>query len=601
MNSIDLDVPTTTKGIQTPFKKGDVQRWLEGLPKRHDSQVVEAVTAKLSEYNRIALKPEFRFEIAECLISQVELLVENISRRHEQIEFPVSKQERMISDRVQMLLAEMCISYKHVVIDLAAEGQEEAASELLPGALLQVVRLLAMRILQGYIVYTPAAIGVWKELHRLYRYAEKIDMARTRVEHLADQTAGDVYKKILLLALSNPFHLMQGEARITFDKLSKWALSCRIRHPAEYPSQDPSQFYAARFFVDMDADEPPGYGLAGNRMPPTDARILDVQPVMQIAEDQIRQMTLKGQLPVRERLARDLLRRLRIAWKGRLLRSSERNKQQRDIHIVGGLRAFHQAITGVVVFQPEQSEMKLHGSDLQSGNMLSLSPLDDEPWKQQDVRGKLETGMIKPRGLKFDMEHQDNDVWERSLSTGGTRSTQIEENLDLKFASRRGLLHQLDVSDSGIGAVCATGIEVKFRVGDLVGIADDAGELIWNVGVVSWLRYLDATHMSIGLHRIHGFAAAAAVRGMEGMGADSDYHRALSVQVGDNTTLLIVPAGSFDVGSIVLVNTGKSLELQILRTIRHSTKGFTGYIVEPVELSSGRKERLIQSLYKLLK
>lgn len=599
MNSIDIDVPTTTKGIQTPFKKEDVQRWLEGLPKLHDSQVIEAITAKLSEYNRITLKPEFRFEIAECLISQVELLVENISRRHEHMEYPVSKQERTTSDRVQMLLAEMCISYKHVVIDLAAEGQEETV--LLTGALLQVVRLLAMRILQGYIVYTPAAIGVWKELHRLYRYAEKIDMARTRVEHLADQTVGDVYKKILLLALSNPFHLMQGEARITFDKLSKWALSCRIRHPAEYPSQDPSQFYAARFFVDMDADEPPGYGLAGNRMPPTDARILDVQPVMQIAEDQIRQMTLKGQLPVRERLARDLLRRLRIAWTGRLLRSSERNKQQRDIPIVSGLRACHQAITGVAAFQPEQSEMKLHGTDFQSGSMLSLTPLDDEPWKQQDVRGKLETGMIKPRGLKFDMEHQDNDVWERSLSAGVTRSTQMEDNLDLKFAGRRGLLHQLDVSDTGIGAVCATGIEIKFRVGDLVGIADNAGELIWNVGVVSWLRNMDATHMSVGLHRIHGIAAAVAVRGMEGMGADSDYHRALSVQVGDKATLLIIPAGSFDVGSTVLVNTGKSLELQLLRTIRHSTKGFTGYIVEAVELSSERRERLIQSLYTLLK
>lgn len=599
MISLDLDVPATTAAAQAPFKKADIQRWLEDLPKVHDSKIIEAVIAKLKESNRLELKPEFRFEIAECFISQIELLTENAARRHEQLEFPISKQERLASDRVQELLTEMCVSYKRVVLDLAA-GRQGDVNALLPSALLQATRLLVVRVLQGYVLYTPAAKGIWKELHQLYRYAEQIDVTHTRVEHLADQTVGDIYKKILLLSLSNPFHLMQGEVGIAYHKLSKWALSCRMRHPDEYPPQDPREFYAGRFFVDLAADEPPGYGLTGNRKPPTEARILEVKPVMQIAEAQIRQMTLKGQLPLRERLTRDLFRRLRIAWNGRPPRASGRTKLEGELHIVSGLRACHQAITGEADFHPEQNEMTLHGSQFKPESLLSLTPLDDEPWKQQDVRGKLATGLLKARGLKFDVEDQDNDVWERSVGVAA-RTSKIEEQLDLKFANRRGRLRQLDVSDSGIGAVCAAEIEVKFRVGDLVGIADVGETVTWTVGMVSWLRNPEASQMSIGFNRIHGRAAAVAVRGVEGMGADSDYYRALSVQTGDNTTLLIVPAGSFDVGSLVLVNTHEALELQMLRTIRYSTKGFTGYLLESVELSEERKERLIQSLYKLLK
>lgn len=592
-------MPATTATAQARFKEADIQRWLEDLPKLHDSKVIEAVTAKLKETNRLALKPQSRFAIAECFISQVEMLTEHAARRHEQLEFPISEQERVAGECVQELLAEMCISYKHVVLDIV-NGHQDGVLALLPNALLQAMRLLVLRVGQGYILYAPAAKGVWQELHRLYRYAEQIDVARTRVEHLADQTVGDVYKKILLLSLSNPFHLMQGEVGIAYDKLSKWALSCRIRHPDEYPPQDPTEFYAGRFFVDLAADAPPAFGVTGNRKPPTEARVLEVKPVMQIAEAQIRQMTLKGQLPLRERLARDMLRRLRIAWNGRPPRASERHKQEAELHIVSGLRACHQTMTGAAAFHPEQSEMTLHGSHFKTANRLSLAPLEDEPWKQHDVRGKLATGLLKPRGLKFDMEGQDNDVWERSVSVGA-RTSKIEEQLDQKFANRQGRLHQQDVSDSGIGAVCATEIEVKFRVGDLVGIADAGATVTWNLGMVSWLRNVEASQMSIGFNRIHGRATAVAVRGVEGMGAESDYHRALSVQIGDNARLLIVPAGSFDVGSLVLVNTNEALTLQRLRTIRHSTKGFTGYLLESVELSEQRKAQLIQSLYKLLK
>lgn len=600
MTLLELDVPDISTDIGSgSYKPGDVQRWLAGLPKLNDQLAFEAVLGKLEEANRSRLAPELRLEIAECLIGQVEYQTEALSRRTEHLEFPLSDQERIVCARVQRLLAEQCFSYKRVVLDLAVRQPDDTTLVPLREALLQAVRLLALRILHAFSVYMPAAPGVWGELHRLYHYAERIDVARTRVEHLADQSIGDIYKRIVLLSLANPFHLMQGEVRGAYEKLAKWALACRIRHPEEYPSEAPSAFYAQRFYVDLATDAAPTYGFIGDQSPPVDARVLDIQPVVQIVEGLIRQMTLKGQLPVRERLERDLLRRLRNAWSGRPQRAAERALQQRDVDIVGGLRASHHAIGGDSAFHPEQDEVALHGGDFRSGTLLSLVPLEEESWKQEDVRGKLEAGMIRPRTYNFDVEHKDEDVWDRSQRVGTARNTQLEEHLEVKFANRRGKLRQHDTSATGLGAVCAGGLAVKFRVGDLVAIADDAAAGNWNLGVVCWLRNGGTDSIPIGLRRIHGRAAAVAVRGVEGMGADSDYHRALSMDTGTGRSL-IVPAGIFDIGSTVLVNSGTELKVGVLRQIRYSTKGFADYLFEQIECPTELKEKVIQSLYRLL-
>lgn len=46
--------------------------------------------------------------------------------------------------------------------------------------------------------------------------------------------------------------------------------------------------------------------------------------------------------------------------------------------------------------------MCLQGSQFKTANLLSWAPLDEESCKQQNVRGKLATGLLKPRGLKIE-------------------------------------------------------------------------------------------------------------------------------------------------------------------------------------------------------
>lgn len=598
--------PVSATAVGYLFDPQETRRWLDSLPKLNELQAFEAVLGRLRQINRTALVPQSRFELTECFAAEVEYLADHLARRCERMEFPAIETEQVLIDQLHALLDELAIGYKHVLIDMAAQPVAGDALVMIHTALLRAMRFLALRVLHSYSVYCPEPAGLWGELHRLYRYAERVDVARTRVEHLADQSVGDIYRRALLLSLANPFHLMMGEVRLTHDRLGKWALACTLRHPDEFPPEVPETFYATRCFVDLDGDAPPSWGLVGGRTVPIDARIIEVKPVARIVEDRIRQMTLKGQLPMQERLERDLLRRLRNAWGGRPARAGERSIQSGDVHVVSGLRAVHHALSGGADFHPEQDEIGLHGSAFRATPKLSLVPLEDEHWRHQDAHDKLEQGMLKPRGYSFDAERKEQDVWEHSERAGAVKgATQLEERLDNRLLNRRGLLHRRDVSASGIGAQCTGDSELRFRVGDLVQIGaeqngkDQSGKDQAGLGVVCWLRQTAPAQMAVGLYRIEGAATALAVRGIDGVGADSDYHRALGVTLG-NARMLLVPAGSFDLGSHILYNARVAMGVLVLRRIVHSTKAFTLYGVEAAELTPERREMVLKGLYKLL-
>lgn len=604
MPSLELNVPALT-ATASAQQLASTQSWLDALPKLDENLAFDALLERLQELNRLATEPARRYALLGTLLDLVEHLVEALCRRCEHLEFPLGAAEQKQTAQVQRLIEETAIGYKRVVVDLCALGPNADAQALLRDALLQALRLLSWRVMQGYVVYQAAPPGVWGEMHRLYRYAERIDVATTRVEHLADQSVGDVYRRALLIALANPFHLMQGEVRLTYDKLAKWTLALRVRHPAEFPTEAPETFFAARYHVDLDGDAPPAFGLRGGQAAPADARVLELRPVVQIVEERVRQLVLKGQLAMREQLERDLLRRLRNAWSGRPARAAERVDQQRTLQVVSSLRACHYFLSGGDAFEPERQEIALHGDAFNKAPSLSLVPLDEEPWRRDDTRGKLEHGVLKPRGYQFDVERHDADVWERAERGGVARTTQLEDRQDSKLQARSGTLQLHDISATGLGVRFAGDGTLRFRVGDLVRIVDEANlDQPDTLATVCWLRHTAAGQLALGFNRIGGRVRAVAVRGIAGSGEGGDYHRALELRSGEplrgESRSLIVPAGSYDLGSVVLCNTGDAYELLALRRILRATKGFTQYAVDVQPVESTWLERVMQSLYQML-
>lgn len=599
INQLKLNVPTVSD-LHPACSLVEIREWLGGLPKLNELQVFGDVTRRLRTINRTPLKASLRHEIMECFSSELAYLTDKLARRCELAEFPMTEAEQALIDRLHALLEELACGYKHVLLGLVNVRPDDPAQVLIRSALYQAMRFLSLRVLHSYSVYSSVPTGVWGEVHRLYRYAEQVDVAYTRVEHLADQSIGNLYRQILLLSLANPSHLMQGEARGTHERLAKWALACRLRHPAEYPPEVPETFYAARCFVDLESDSAPRWGLLAAAQLPADARIIEIQAVARLIQDRIQQMSLKAQLPMQERMERDLLRRLHSAWSGRSARADNRTIKSGEIQVVSGLRAIHYSLSRGVDFHPEQHEIALHGQAFRAEPTLSLLSMEEEPWRNKVTQDKLEQGLLTPRGYAFDSDRREDNVWDKSTRVGAQKSTSLEERMDDRLLNRRGLLQQRDISVSGIGADYGSDAGLKLRVGDLVGLtAENTAENSSGLGIVSWLRETGPAQMSMGLHYIEGAATALAVRGIDGVGADSEYHRALGFSVGDER-MLVVPAGIFDVGSHVLYNARVALGVLLLRRIVRSTKTFTQYGVDSMVLSEALREVVLKGLYRLL-
>ena len=98
----------------------------------------------------------------------------------------------------------------------------------------------------AYQSYSPFLNKHWGELHKLYRFAEKRKLLKTKINdelhsYVTKTSVTTEYARILLLSLSSPYHLRQGESGKVFDALERW-LNEPIVRPLNDNDKDQGKF-----------------------------------------------------------------------------------------------------------------------------------------------------------------------------------------------------------------------------------------------------------------------------------------------------------------------------------------------------------------------
>jgi len=94
------------------------------------------------------------------------------------------------------------------------------------GGCYQGIANLGEYLLVEYERYARARKGVWLDIHRFYRLAVSADLHNNEIEPRGDQpsqTVEHVYKKVLLLGLSDPFHHPPRRPFQIYSRLDNWA------------------------------------------------------------------------------------------------------------------------------------------------------------------------------------------------------------------------------------------------------------------------------------------------------------------------------------------------------------------------------------------
>ena len=588
---MDLSRLTIPQQIPTPavaafFNAAKLGAWLDALPMANPRRTGQELLATLHKVNRATAPANQRFHLLEQFRPLIADISEILHKHYSAAAIPLDDKNRATAELNHALLGEMAYGYKAVLLATAENSYTDANRNLIVASALHAMHHLARLLVDSYALYSPEPKSLWLELHQLYRYAEYEGFLASGLPLETKQndvrSIDHTFRRILMLALANPYHLMQGEAMLVFRELDKWAAHCRILSLAA------ATMPTGQLYLDLESDAPPVYApMSGQGIYPMDGRVLDITGVLAVLEQRGKELmvsakTTSGQLTLTGRKLRNMYKRLAEAWGIRVERLSERKPRSNPIEIAIGISAAHHFASHGAEFAPESNEIALRNRKLGSkSHSLSLIAENDTPWVHEDQAQRLATGIVEPRTSQFAADPvKDKDIWVKIYSTQAHHETKKSSNRNVTPTFENTVCQLHDESRGGMAMSCQKGHGLRLVVGEVIAFKSEHAPNAedWSIGVVRWLRTDAQEKLAMGIGMLADDTLAVATRGVKGVGKDSEYFRSLLIPKLDPTqypTTLITPAAVFDMDSIILVNTGTDVFYAQLTRLMDSTNSFS--------------------------
>lgn len=552
-----------------------LKAWLGELPMGHSIQAGQQILERLREINQSFITAATRHAALELLHPNVHKLCMTLQRSHRDASFPLPAGHCLMTTLCQQLLEEMANGYKQVIADRLLDDAITTSLEALTQAhvdkilllsLWRAVNYLSAQLLECYLIYAPGPEGAWQDLHQLYRFAEQHLLHIYAVDVAPDDppdpvTLVECYKRILLLSLCNPYHLMSDDVGTLFHRLAEWSALVKLSRVAD------NQTLTGSFVVDLDRDAPPRYAPPSKPVAaPAHGRLIDVSTLLRRLDEHVEQLraTLKDkqykhQPCLAERRDYDLYARLKHSWEMRQDRRFARNAQPNNIMMVAGLSACHHFISAMAAFTPEDDEIALRD--------VGAAGEDDPPASRRPTTRPAQS---------------DGDVWERVYAKSPDPVAQHPASSRDSVQYPTNPWQQRNAGRGGLAVFCVNDCRASVRVGELVTYKRNptASADHWHVGVIRWLRAPDFASVELGIMDLTEQAQAVATRALRGTGAGGDYARSLLVRHIDNETpddTLITPPTIYDEGTLLLVNLGDRLLHVKLVELVEATRTFARF------------------------
>ncbi len=550
-------VPDTLKALK---------KWCDNLSLANQRDSIVELHTMLGRMNRVPIKVEIRYQLLMHLHPFVRELTSIAKKSYLNTRLPLLPKTAQSAAAQRKLLTTMADGFKIIAVEQLQSGKVLTGhAHLTENTLYKAIHYLGLIVLDHYLTYTEQPIVVWGELNQLFALAEFKKLISQPI-NIADQheppTISESYQRILLLALSNPYHLMQGEAARLYTHLASWASYVRLISGSYQPGK------TGKFVVDLAATAPPRYSSqAASPQPPRVARVINVSRLLDHLEDIISQQSM-NKATIAKRIEQSMYRRVARILGARCERLSPRIASDVNAEVVFGLRHCHQLISNDDVFRPEEIESSLlKGESLENqSDAMILIPSANQIGDNSSSPNKIDANANQSRTSNFDTETDQRDIWKKVYATRAQAEHYIDEKKPQTSTPEYtiSLGKQGSESTGGIDLSCVTENGISVRVGDAVGFRTPVpgAEDIWEIGSITWLRIINDGTIYVGIKRIAGDALPVASRGLVGVGEGSEYYRSLIVprlDPDENPTSIITPAAVYDVDSRIFINTGEKI------------------------------------------
>ncbi len=524
-----LNLPLLQNRRPRPYiKLKKLHDWLDGLPSGDTRRASQIILQQLKVLNQSRYPHEERRALLDALRPSVRNLVISLKQPLLQAQLPLSLENSLTAELIQNLLSEMAAGYKLISHALMEKNNRKPHEQMqLQEAIYFSMQYLARSVVESYLLYTAPQYDVWRELHQLYRYAEYENLHQQAVDDPwpdyrlpIDYTIDLVYKRIVLLSLSAPYHLMPNEAEDIYYLVSAWTTVCDIHEITTSPIDN-------QYAVDFATDMAPRFIPEKLGWEPVDGRIIELADVKQRlaqhitrvlrlsnGEDDFLQEQADNPQSLKERQQRDMLLRLSETWHSNPAREAQREDRGARLRMALGLNACHFYSSNKAAFTPEMDEVRL------------LSKGEN---RQATVFANVYRNAL----------HKDR----------------LHEHSSYAISPWR----QHNISPTGIAISCDDSCNnMNIRVGEIVSyLFESRTGTRWKTGIVRWMQINKDNNIDMGVMHLSHSAVPIAIKAIAGLGKGTDYFRSLLVpkQVSiKQLRSVIVPASLFDIGTVLSVN-----------------------------------------------
>ena len=340
MDSLNLFIPRQ-HDYTDPTVERDVvrlQHWLTNLPLMDVVETVRLVCSALDALNEQKLDVGQRFQFLEVYRATAQRLFVTVDPLHLR-QLALSKSQRKDAiDGIERLFASITGGYKLIVAALYQTGVDGTPDTLLGPAINRALEQLGFSLLDSYRFYREIDPQLVAESHQLYRLARHNGLLGScvgdRDEAGSPTSIATLYHTSMLLSLTDPFRLAEGEVGLLFDVLVQHAESCRI-----IPGSDCSGSSEGVFLIDLGSDVLP-VPCAGLQMPVTarEPYLLDATMALAAVRARLTKTPAKVRMQSPEAM---VLRRLLPETMGAEKRREQRRPDGRWINLLCGVEGIH--------------------------------------------------------------------------------------------------------------------------------------------------------------------------------------------------------------------------------------------------------------------
>lgn len=468
-------LPERHSPVKTSFATDNksLRAWLAQLPLANPGATARLLIGALREMNQLRIDPQHRLDALELLRVPISQIVMTLDKQVLGDSFPLPPQKYQLGQLAQDFEDALALGYCAVVHDLCAPvgAVPFLRGKVVATALARAITHRGGCLHQVYLLYHVPPVGVWQNLHDLFRFAVAVQAdSRPISDPLQSGVQMSVrmaYIHALLFALSNPYRFSQRENSEIYALTRIWAQHCELRE-----GRAPAGAIAVR----TDRDQSLGY-LPEERETPSDGLwALEISGLTRFLEGQLAmlppgivamQFHLRGGKPVYADAG--FVERLMSVWDGGAERSQQRLAAGHRLDTVIGLHDLHFVLAAHTDF--ENFVRKHRG--------VAISLRENDAVASWANTGNAAQG-VRPLSVK---------VLDQSL--GGYRL--MWENLE----------------------------GMRIKVGELVGLAtpaEDDEPQDWMIGAIRWLRIGTAGTLDAGVELLARRALPVAVRSFDAQG-----------------------------------------------------------------------------------